>query len=631
MEDFTKNIKDASQITKKFNEELKEKLPFSDDIDFKEAQKGFIETDENLIIKGDDATILWDMKGYEFLKGEWEPTVNPSLWRQAQLNLYSGLYKVQDRVYQIRSYDIANITIIEGDSGIIVIDPLVSNETARAGMELYYKNRGTKPVKAVIYTHSHVDHYGGVKGVISQERVDDGEVQVIAPEGFMEEAMSENVFAGNAMLRRANYMYGFTLNKSARGQVDVGLGKNASVGSSSLIAPTTIIRKNGEKITVDGVDIEFLMASGTEAPAEFMMYYPQFKLFNAAEVVTHHIHNILTLRGAKVRDAKKWWKAIDSILLTYGDEIETLIAQHHWPKWGNNKIIDMLKKERNAYKFLHDQSLRLANQGHTPIEIAEEMKLPPSLENEWYLRDYYGSFNHNSKAIYQFYLGWYDGNPANLYALPPEEAAKRYVEFMGGPEEVLRKAKKSFDEGDYRWVAEVCKHLVFADPNNKNARYLEADALEQLGYQTESGTWRNNFLVGASELRGNKVATSVDITDALLNMPTELLFEFMGLLIDKNIAEGKEIKINLDLTDRNQKCNLDLEDSVLIPRMNYQETSPDIDLTIDIPIFVALLLGETSYDEITNDKSKFKGNPEDLKEFLELFSGFDYEFNMVIP
>lgn len=630
MENFTKDIKGASEITKRFNEDLRKKLPFNDDVDFKDAKKGIIEASENLLIDGDEVPI-WDLKSYEFLRGNWEPTVNPSLWRQAQLNLYSGLYEVQDKVYQIRSYDISNITIIEGDIGLIVIDPLVSIETARAGMELYYKNRGKKPVKAVIYTHSHVDHYGGVKGVITQEQVDNGEVQVIAPEGFMEEAVSENIHAGNAMIRRINYMYGFSLNKSAKEQVDVGLGKIAATRYSTLIAPTKIIGKTGEKLTVDGVDIEFLMASGTEAPAEFMMYHPQFKLFNAAEVVTHHIHNILTLRGAKVRDAKKWWKAIDNILINYGSDIETLIAQHHWPKWGNEEIVAMLKKQRNAYKFLHDQSLRLINQGYTPIELAEEMRLPKSLENEWYLRDYYGSFNHDSKAIYQFYLGWYDGNPANLYAHTPEEAAKRYVEFMGGEVEVLKKAKKSFDEGDYRWVAEVCKHLVFADPNNKNARYLEADALEQLGYQTENGPWRNNFLVGAAELRGNKVPTAVDMTDSLLNIPTELFFEYVGLLIDKDLVEGKEIKINLNLTDRNEECSIDLENSVLIHRMNFTEESPDIELSIEYPVLVALMIDKTNFKEIISDKSKFKGNYEVLKEFLDCLSGFDNRFNIVIP
>lgn len=631
MEKFTKDIKDASEVTKKFNEELKAKLPFDDDVDFKEAQKGLIATDENLIIQGEEVTDLWDLKSYGFLRGDWQPTVNPSLWRQAQLNLYSGLYKVQDRIYQIRSYDLSNITIIEGDTGLIVIDPLVSVETAKAAMELYYKNIGKKPVKAVIFTHSHWDHYGGVAGVITQEQVDKGEVEVIAPEGFLMAAVSENIFAGNAMVRRANYMYGLTLSKSPKGQVDTGLGKNVALGITSLINPTKTIGKSGEKITVDGVEIEFLMASGTEAPAEFMMYYPQFKVFNVAEVVTHHVHNILTLRGAQVRDAKKWWKAIDSVLLTYGDQIETLIAQHHWPKWGNEEIVDMLQKQRNAYKFLHDQSLRLANQGYTPIEISEEMKLPKTLEKEWHLRDYYGSFNHNSKAIYQFYLGWYDGNPANLYALPPEEAGKRYVEFMGGAEEVLKKAKKSFDEGDYRWVAEVCKHLVFSDPNNKDARYLEADALEQLGYQTETGPWRNNFLVGAAELRGNKVPATTDTTDALISMPTELLLEYLGILIDRTKSEGKEIRLNVNLTDRNEKCFINLVDSVLIYRMNYQDESPNIELNVDVSTLVTLILGQTKLNEVTSDESKFKGNSEDLKEFLDSLAGFDSGFNIVIP
>ncbi len=630
MENYTNEIKEPSKITKEFNENLRKKLPFDDDIDFKEAQKGFIATDKDLIIKGDAHPEAWNLKDYEFLNDEWKETVNPSLWRQAKLNLYNGLYKVHDRVYQVRSYDLSNITIVEGDTGLIVIDPLSATETAKAAMNLYYENIGNKPVKAVIHTHSHIDHYGGVKGVISQDQVDNGEIEVIAPEGFMEEAVSENIFAGTAMFRRANYMIGTTIPKSPVGQVDVGLGKIAPAGVSSLIHPTKFIGEN-TKLTIDGVEIEFTMANETEAPVEFMLYFPQFKVFDVAEVVTHNIHNIYTLRGAKVRDARKWWKAIDNALKLYGNVAEVMIAQHHWPKWGNKQITEMLINERDAYKFLHDQTLKLLNQGYTPVEIAEKIKLPEHLGKQWYLRDYYGSVNHDVKAIYQFYLGWYDGNPSNLYNHPPEEAAKRYVDFMGGADEVLKKSKEYFDKGDYRWVAEVCKHVVFADPSNKQAKYLQADALEQLGYQTENGTWRNNFLTGAAELRNEPVPITMERGDAFLGMPTDLIMDFAGIMVKKDVSIGKNISINLNLTDRNEKCYISLENSVLAYRLDYEDKNPDIKLTLDIPTLIGMIFGKINIDKITSDSSSFQGESKLLKEFLDSLESFDGSFNIVTP
>lgn len=628
---FNKDIKGPTEITKNFNENLRKSLPFDNNIDFKEVEKGLIDTTEDLIIKGKLLDEIWNLKDYNFLKDDWKSTVNPSLWRQAQLNLCNGLFEVCESVFQVRGYDISNITIIEGETGIIIIDPLVSEESAKSAMELYYKNRGEKTVKAVIYTHSHIDHYGGVKGVVNQEEVDSGKVEIIAPEGFMEEAVSENIFAGNAMFRRANYMYGNTLSPSPQGHVDVGLGKQASKGISSLIKPTKFIKETGEKLNIDGVDIEFIMANGTEAPSEFMMYYPQFKIFNASEVISHHIHNLYTLRGAKVRDARKWWKAIDSIISIYGDSIEILIAQHHWPKWGNKKIIELLEKERDAYKFLHDQSLRLANQGYNPVEISEEVKLPKSLEKEWYLRDYYGSFNHNSKAIYQFYIGWYDGNPANLYPLPPEEVGKKYVEFMGGADNVLKKAKESFDKGEYRWVAEVCKHIVFADPNNEQARYLEADALEQLAYQTETATWRNNFLLGAFELRNGVKTLSIERSDSFLSMPTELIMDYIGLLVKKENAEDINIKTNLKLTDRDEIWFMSLENSTFIYRENYIDKNINFELNITISELLELFLDKLDFNEILEDKTKFKGDEDLLKQFIDVFVPFENNFNIVTP
>lgn len=482
--------KDATDITKQVNAAVLNHLPFADKTDLENANSGFIATLPDVTIKNEKGQVVWTLDPYKFLEGAEAPaTVNPSLWRQAQLNMTNGLFKVTDRIYQIRGFDLSVMSIIEGDTGIIIVDPLTSTETAKAGLDLYYQHRPKKPVVAVMYTHSHIDHYGGVRGVISEEDVNSGKVKILAPEGFLEEAVSENVYAGNAMSRRALYMYGALLPRGVNGQVDGGLGKTASIGTVTLIPPTDIIKTTGEKRVVDGVEMEFQMAPGTEAPAEMLTYFPQFKALLAAEDATHTLHNLYTLRGAQVRDASKWWKALNEAIERYGAGTEVVFASHHWPTWGNENVIPYLESQRDLYKYIHDQSLRLLNSGYTMTEVAEIMTLPESLSQKWFNRDYYGSVNHDSKAVYQRYLGWYDSNPANLHALPPDEASKKYVEYMGGPAAVTEKAKKSFAEGDYRWVAMVMNNVVFADPTNKEARDLQADALEQLGYQTEDATW----------------------------------------------------------------------------------------------------------------------------------------------
>ncbi|MFO2476339.1 MBL fold metallo-hydrolase [Pseudomonas sp. 15FMM2] len=409
--------KDASSFTQSQNEAVLEQLPFADRQDFEDAKRGFIGTIPDLVIEGKPGhPAIWDLAAYKFLDKEKAPdTVNPSLWRIAQLNMMNGLFKVTERVYQVRGFDMSNMTIIEGDTGLILIDPLISQETAAKALELYLQHRPKKPVVAVIYTHSHIDHYGGVKGVVKEEDVLAGKVKVIAPEGFLKEAASENVYAGTAMARRALYQYGAFLPKGERGQVDAGLGKNGSLGSSTLIAPTISIKHSGEKLSVDGVDMEFQMAPGTEAPSEFLIWFPQFKMLNTAEDVTHTLHNLYTLRGAQVRDAMSWWKAINAAIYSYGVHADVMVAQHHWPTWGSDRIVEHMANQRDMLKYIHDQTLNMANKGETMVEIAEQLKLPDSIGKKWYNRGYYGSVSHNAKAVYQRYLGWYDSNPAHLY------------------------------------------------------------------------------------------------------------------------------------------------------------------------------------------------------------------------
>jgi len=628
--------KDASDVTRQANSAVLNQLPFNNRQDYEDAKRGFIASDPKIMFKNQQGQTIWDLNTYSFLNAQEAPaTVNPSLWRIAQLNMNSGLFKVTDGIYQIRGYDLSNMTIVEGKTGLIVIDPLISTEVSKAGLDLYYRNRPKKPVVAVIYTHSHVDHYGGVKGVVSEADVKSGKVHIYAPEHFLEEAVSENVFAGNAMSRRAIYMYGALLPRGPQGQLDGGLGKTTSIGTVTLIPPTDTIKQTGEKKTIDGVEVVFQMAPGTEAPSEMLFYFPQFKALCAAEDATHTLHNLLTLRGAQVRNATNWWKTLNTTLNMFGDKTDVVFASHHWPTWGNDKVIDFLEKQRDLYKYINDQCLRLLNSGYTITEIGEMMKLPASLGQEWFNRDYYGSLNHDSKAVYQRYLGWYDSNPANLYGWPPEEVGKRYVEFMGGADAVIAKAKASFDKGDYRWVAEVMKHVVFADPNNQTAKNLEADALEQLGYQTEDPTWRNEFLMGALELRNGipkGTGTQTASPDTIRAMTVEMVLDFLGMRIDAQKAEGKAITFNWILPDSSQKYAVTLKNSALTYTEGKVLANANATVTLPKSSLDNILLKSTTFDdEVKAGRVKVEGNQAMFNEFLGMLVNFDPLFNIVAP
>ena len=622
--------KEATAFTRQGNLAVYQQLPFADKTGFDDAQRGFMGTIASGTFKADDGCTSWDLNKYSFLKGEAPDTVNPSLWRIAQLNMINGRFKVTDRVYQVRGLDLANMTIVEGDTGIILIDVLVTREAARQALDLYFQHRPKKPVVAVIYTHSHADHYGGVRGVIDEADVKSGKLKVRAPAGFLQEAVAENIFAGNAMGRRSLYQYGALLPPSARGQVDAGLGKTTSAGNLGLIPPSDTVEKTGDTRTIDGVQFEFQMAPGTEAPSEMLIYMPQFKVLDTAEDTTHTLHNLYTLRGAQVRDAANWWKTLNEAILRYGDRTDVVIAQHHWPTWGQQKTVGYMADQRDMFKYLHDQSLRLANSGYTMTEIAEQIQLPEGIGKKWYDRGYYGSVNHDAKAVYQRYLDWYDSNPANLHPYPPEEESRRFVEFMGGADAVMTKAKQSFDKGDYRWVATVMNKVVFADPSNKAARDLEADALEQLGYQTENPTWRNEYLMGAFELRNGvpKVkGVNTATPDAIAAMSPDLLLDFMGIRLNGPKADGKHTVINWDLGD-GTKYGIELRDSVPIYTEGVTLANPDATLSMSKGDFARLLMGGQQQQ---SDAGKVSGNSQTVVELFSMLDRFDPMFNIVTP
>ncbi len=610
-------------------------LPFADRRDFDDVDRGFIGTLPDAAIQAGERTV-WSQKPYGFLQSdEAPPSVHPSLWRIAQLNCRHGLFEVTERVYQVRGFDIANMTIVEGETGIIVIDTLTSAEPAKAALELYYQHRGRRSVMAVIYTHTRTDHWGGVKGVIDEEAVVSGEVAIIAPDGFMEHAVSENVIAGNAMVRRAQYQFGTLLRVGERGQVDAALGKTISRGTVTLIAPTDLILKTGDTRRIDGIEIVFQMAPNSEAPAEMHMYFPGLRALNMAENTTHLFHNLLPFRGAEVRDPLAWSKYINEALELFADRSDVLMGQHHWPVWGRERIKSYMTAQRDLYKYVHDQTVRLMNHGLTAAEIAEALVLPKSLAQEWQNRDYYGTVRHNAKAIYQKYLGWYDGNPANLDALPPREAAKKMVEYMGGSAAIIAKARQDFRAGNYRWVAEVMNKVVFAEPGNTEARALNADAFEQLGYVSEAATWRNAYLFAAQELRNGVAATGATASvspDTLKALTVEMLFDFIGVRLNGPKAEGKRAVINWIFEDTGERYVLNLENCALTYVAGKNRDDADASLTLTRPTLNAIFARQTTFmQEIQAGSVKIAGNPMKLMELFGLLDTFQPTFEIVEP
>ncbi|MBB1201628.1 MBL fold metallo-hydrolase [Enterobacteriaceae bacterium 89] len=628
--------KEATDATIEANNALYQKLPFADHTDFENAHKGFIAPLPQAMIKGQQGNLIWDPAKYAFIKeGEKAPdTVNPSLWRQSQLINIGGLFKVTDGVYQIRNLDLSNMTIIEGQNGITVVDPLLSEEPAKEGLELYFKNRGKKPVVAVVITHSHVDHYGGVRGVVDEADVKSGKVKIYAPAGFMEAAVDENIMAGNAMSRRASYMYGNLLKPDAKGQVGAGLGTTTSAGTVTLLQPTNYITHTGQEEVIDGLTYDFMMAPGSEAPSEMLWYVKEKKMIEAAEDVTHTLHNTYSLRGAKIRDPLAWSKYINAAIERWGSDAQVIIAQHHWPTWGNDNINTLMKGQRDMYRYINDQTLRMANQGLTRDEIAANFKLPETLEKTWASRGYYGSVSHDVKATYVFYLGWFDGNPATLDELPPEQAAKKYVDYMGGADKILRKAKDDYAQGNYRWVAQVVSKVVFADPNNEAARHLEADALEQLGYQAESGPWRNFYLTGAQELRNGVVKAATPNTaspDTVRAMTPDMFFDYMAVHLNGMKAANAKALLNFDFGYEG-KYKVELENGVLNHTADAQAKEADATITMSRETLNRIILKqETVQQAKANDDMKISGNAAKLDELMGYMDKFEFWFNIVTP
>jgi alkyl sulfatase BDS1-like metallo-beta-lactamase superfamily hydrolase len=603
-------------------------LPYDDTADFADADRGFIGALSPCVVRAADGRVVWDNDAYAFITGTAPATVHPSLWRQSKLTSRHGLYEVVPGIYQVRGLDLSNISFVEGDTGLIVIDPLVCTEVAAAALQLYRAHRGDRPVVAVIYTHSHVDHFGGVLGVTSQADVDAGKVAVLAPEGFTEHAVQENIYAGPAMARRATYMYGSKLERGVRGHVGCGLGQAPSTGEVALIVPTVDIRSTGEAHTIDGVQIEFQMAPGTEAPAEMHLYFPQFRALCMAENATHNLHNLVTLRGALVRDPHAWAGYLTEAIDAFAERAEVVFASHHWPTWGRARVVEFLSLQRDLYAYLHDQTLRLINRGHTGAEIAEIIQMPPALDRAWHTHGYYGSVSHNVKAVYQRYMGWFDGNPARLWPHPPAALSARYVDAIGGLERVVELAQQAFDDGDLRWAATLLDHAVFADSGHAGARTLLAETFEQLAFGAENATWRNFFLSGATELRDGNFGTAAQTSSPTLlaQLTPEQILD--GISISVNGPRAWDLDLAVDVTIAGCNYRLDLRNGVLVHRRVPAEASTAAVTILLDNAFRLLLLTAGDFASPGLDVSGDQGA---LQQFVGVFDRPDPSFNIVTP
>ncbi|MBT8471302.1 MAG: MBL fold metallo-hydrolase [Marinicaulis sp.] len=623
-----------TEITKRANEKFGASLPLDDESDFGDARRGFLAAIEDAVIEDENGRIVWDMRRFQFIKGDAPASVNPSLWRQAKLNNIHGLFEVVDGVYQVRGYDLSVMTVIRGETGWILIDPLLSKAPAAASLDLVNRTLGERPATAVLFTHSHGDHFGGVRGVVTDEDVAAGKVRLIAPEGFAESAVAENVIAGNAMARRAQFQFATQIVPGPTGPVDSGIGKALSSDAVGFMQPTETVTETGQRLTIDGVEFIFINAPDTEAPAEFMFYIPQYKALHTAELATGTMHNVLTLRGAKVRDALAWSKRIDDALTMFGDKADVVLSSHNWPTWGKEEGKSYLANQRDAYRWIHDQTMRLANQGYTMHEIADIIGEPDFMREDFSTRGYYGTVNHNSKATYQRYFGWWDGNPANLNPHPPEAQAKRMVDLAGGGVAMIKNAAKAYDEGDYRWVASIMNYLVFAEPDNELAKSFLAAAYEQLGFQSESSIWRNYYLTAAHELRnGTPRDNSINITnpDFVKAVPSADYFDALAIRVSPEKA-NKAFALNFEFDDTGEQFGVKVNDGVAVQKQALFDDDAITTIKLNRADLDDITLGRASFQSKLADGSiQVVGNPLEFGQFLLVHDQFNLWFNVVTP
>jgi linear primary-alkylsulfatase len=632
---FDPKGKPPSEFTVEAQQAVRDAMPFNDTRDFDEAKRGFIAAPPYMKIMAEAGNVAWDMESYQWLLNDTQyDSINPSLQRQATLNMAYGLFEVlPDKIYQVRGYDLSNISFIQGDTGWIVFDPLVSKETAAAALAFINEKLGERPVVAVVYSHSHVDHFGGVRGVVDEADVRSGKVKVIAPEGFMEEAISENIYAGNAMTRRAFFQYGVLLKRGPFGHVDQSIGKNTSAGNSGVIAPNITITDDLQDLTVDGVKMVFQNTPGTEAPAEMNTWFPDWKAFWGAENITGTIHNIYTLRGAKVRDALKWSKDINAALYLFGQEAEVMFASHSWPRWGNARVQEVMRAQRDTYANLNNGVLNLANQGVTINEIQNVYEVPESLQSQWAARSYHGFVQNNARAVMNYYLGFWDGNPTTLIPLSPGDSAPLYVEMMGGSDKIIAKGTELINSGKYRLAQEILNKLVYAEPTNQPAKELLADAFEQFGYQQESPSARNSYLAAAYELRNGLPAGVPPKTsgpDMIRGMSTELWLDFLAIRLDSNKAADMAFTINFVTPDNGEEFAVEVSNATMTNIEGFQADNPDLTITIDRADLEQVMMGATSFDDqISAGKAVLEGNSDVYDQLKSTLVQFEIGFEMM--